>query len=172
MDDIMSMVSIRANTNGDTRVADHVPTMKEFDSANRSHQRDVQALAHAFATAIIRQSQRHDWTKTTEPYKSMFYRDFCDTMNGYLGHFEDGEWAKLHYDELERHHLLRHVPEDVNLIDVIEMICDCVCAGMARSNNVYNVEIPKDVLVLAAANTFKILREHVTVEGKDNGSAD
>ena len=159
----MNDVKIKANTNGDTRVASGIPTIKDFHEANRSHQRDVKELAKAFASAIVEQTEKHDWTKTSEPYKSMFYRDFCDTMNGHIK-FEDGEWAKIHYDELERHHLLRHVPDDVNLIDVIEMLCDCVCAGMARSNDVYNVTIPEDVLAKATANTFDMLKEHVIVE--------
>ena len=159
----MDDVKIKANTNGDTRVASGIPTIKDFHEANESHQRDVHELAKAFARAIVRQTSNHDWTKTFEPYKSMFYRDFCDTMNGHIK-FEDGEWAKIHYDELERHHLLRHVPDDVNLIDVIEMLCDCVCAGMARSNDVYNVTIPEDVLAKATANTFDMLKKHVIVE--------
>lgn len=159
----MDDVKIKANTNGDTRVASGIPTIQDFNEANRSHQEDVKALAEAFARAIVKQTKNHDWTKTSEPYKSMFYRDFCDTMNGHIK-FEDGKWAKIHYDELERHHLLRHVPDDVNLIDVIEMLCDCVCAGMARSNDVYNVTIPEDVLAKATANTLDMLKEHVIVE--------
>lgn len=159
----MRTVTIKHNTDGDTRVAKEIPTINRFNEANIMHQRDVRELGKAFTDAIFYRLDNHDWTKTEEPYKSMFYRDFCDTMNGYIK-FEDGEWAHIHYDKFERHHLLRHVPEDVNLIDVIEMICDCVCAGMARSNDVYDVTIPEDVLAKAVKNTFKLLKEHVYVE--------
>lgn len=75
----------------------------------------------------------------------------------------DGEWAKLHYEELERHHLRRYCPEDVTLIDVIEMLCDCVAAGMARSGEVYDVDISADVLLKATKNTVEMLKNSVTV---------
>lgn len=158
----MDKITVKRNTCGDTRVSDGIPTIAEFEYSNRLHQEDVKKLVKAFTDAVNAQARNHDWTKTEEPYKSMFYRDFCDTMNGHLK-FEDGEWAHIHYDKLERHHLLRHVPDDVNLIDVIEMLCDCVCAGMARSNDCYEVTIPEDVLVKASANTYKLLKEHVEV---------
>ena len=88
--------------------------------------------------------KKHDWTKTHEPYRSNFYRDLCNTIEGRIK-FEDGQWNKDHY-ALERHHLLERCPDDVNLIDVIEMICDCVCAGMARSGEVRDLEISEDIL--------------------------
>ena len=75
--------------------------------------------------------------------------------------FFDGEWSKLHYTELERHHLSRHCPDDVNMFDVIEMICDCVAAGMARTGDVTDVEIPPEVLTKAVKNTVEVLKEQV-----------
>ena len=77
--------------------------------------------------------------------------------------FFDGEWSKLHYQELERHHLKRNCPDDVNLFDVIEMLCDCVAAGMARSGDVYDVDIPSEVLVKAVSNTSKWLQSRIMV---------
>ena len=74
--------------------------------------------------------------------------------------FEDGEWCKLHY-ATERHHLLENVPDDVNLIDVIEMIADCVCAGMARSGEVRPLEINESILMRAINNTVKLMVESV-----------
>lgn len=46
----------------------------------------------------------------------------------------------------ERRHLNDKVPEDVNLIDVLEMICDRVCAGMARTGAVYDVALSNETL--------------------------
>ena len=77
--------------------------------------------------------------------------------------FFDGEWSKLHYNVLERHHLKRHCPDDVNMLDVIEMICDCVAAGMARSGEVYDVDIPAEVLTKAVKITVELLKSHIQV---------
>ena len=135
----MKKIIIRRNTNGDSRVATKVPTFSEFSLSNIEHFTNVRDMMLNFAKDIERQGWKHDWTKGEEPYRSMFYRDMCNTIEGRMK-FEDGEWNKLHYTT-ERHHLLRNVPDDVNLIDVIEMIADCVCAGMARSGEVRPLEI-------------------------------
>ena len=85
-----------------------------------------------------------------------------------MGNFTDGEWYPIHC-KTERHHLNEHCPEDVNLIDVLEMICDCVCAGMARSGGVYPISISDDVLRKAFANTVQMCINSVEMEGEEHG---
>ncbi len=160
MREILKKVEIYKNGNGDTRTADHIPDFTEFTTANSLHVTDVIVTADAFCDLLMKSVQRHDWTKTTEPYRSMFYRDMVATMEGRLK-FEDGEWAHLHYDELERHHLKRHVPEDVDFVDVLEMIFDCVCAGKARSGEVYPFELHDDVLQKAFQNTVELVKNMI-----------
>lgn len=150
-------VKMVKNSNGDTRHATHIPTISEFNQANESHRSDVKRLIERFCALLNRSSNLHDWSKIEEPYRSMFYRDMVATMEGRM-QFEDGEWYKLHYEKLERHHLNRHVPDDVDLFDVIEMICDCVSAGMARSGEVRPLEISDSVLKKAVENTVRILQ--------------
>ena len=104
-----------------------------------------------------------------EPYESMFYRDLCNTIEGRI-EFLDGEWSRLHYTELERHHLNALCPEDVNLIDIIAMLCDCVVAGKARSGDVYDINISNTILQKAIKNTVEMLKSHVVVEGKQDES--
>lgn len=162
---MMKTITIKPNKNGDSRVADHVPTIEEFSEANWSHVEDVKSLMSAFSREIRDRSGEHDWTKRREPYRSMFYRDMCNTIEGRIDFF-NGEWSKLHYEKLERHHLNRHCPEDVNLIDVIEMLCDCVVAGKARSGDVYDITISDTVLQNAVKNTVELLKSHVIVEGE------
>ena len=159
----MDKIKIKRNTNGDSRVAKEVPTMTAFNEANCEHRNDVRNMMGNVANEIVRQAVDHDWTKVKEPYRSMFYRDLCNTIEGKMK-FTDGEWSRLHYSVLERHHLGRHCPEDVNLIDVIEELCDCVCAGMARSGDVYDVDVPEEVLTLAVKNTVELLKESVEVD--------
>lgn len=159
------MVKIKRNTNGDSRVADHIPSIEEFDCANSWHRQDVFGLMRLFGEALDRAAREHDWTKTAEPYRSMFYRDLCATLEGHLPNFMEGEWAKQHYYENERHHLATYASDDVNMFDVVEMICDCVAAGMARSGEIYDVEIPDEVLQKAVKNTVKWLKNRVEVVG-------
>ena len=163
---IILSIRIRKNTNGDSRVADHVPTINEFDAANESHKNDVINLVTEFCRILKIKTNTHDWTKRTEPYRSMFYRDLCATLEGRLPNFMEGEWAQQHYYQNERHHLAVYAPPDVDLFDVIEMVCDCVAAGMARSGEVHDVEIPGDVLQRAVRNTVEILKEEVEVVDK------
>lgn len=155
-------VEIERNTNGDTRVAKRMPTIREFINSNDSHRRDVKRLIDRFCEILKCSSEDHDWTKVTEPYRSMFYRDMSSVIEHGMDFF-DGEWSKLHYYELERHHLKRHCPEDVDLFDVIEMICDCVAAGMARSGEVYDLDISDGILTKAVKNTVEILKAQIKV---------
>lgn len=160
----MDKVKIRRNTNGDSRVAKSVPVFYKFVDANNQHRADVQSMMNALAEKIKLAGEKHDWTKKQEPYRSNFYRDLCNTIEGRIK-FEDGQWNKDHY-ALERHHLLRRCPDDVNLIDVIEMICDCVCAGMARSGEVRDLEISEDIVLKAVRNTVEMCKEAVVLEGE------
>lgn len=163
--------NITPNTNGDSRTADHIPTIEEFKAANQMHINDVNHMAENVAAELKARIRRHDWTKTTEPYQTMFYNDLCESIKGNIN-FTDGEWAKLHYEEKERHHLAKHVSDDVDLFDVFEMLIDCVCAGIARSGGVYPIDISDEVLSAAVKNTIKELEDSVNIvtSGKDDSS--
>ena len=158
-------VKITRHTEGDSRVATELPTFTGFNSANSDHRMDVKNLVDRFCEMLKYFSQSHDWTKVDEPYRSMFYRDLCATLEGRMD-FMDGQWAHLHYFELERHHLKRHCPDDVNLFDVIEMICDCVAAGMARSGDVYDLDLDPTILTKAIDNTVSLLKDEIEVVEK------
>ena len=54
-------------------------------------------------------------------------------------------------------------PEDVDLLDVLEMIVDCVCAGMARSGEVRSLEIDSDILNKAVQNTVELIKREIEV---------
>ena len=141
-------IKIKRETLGDTRVATRVPTFPEFDNANNLHRSDVRNMMNWIAEAICDRGSSHDRMKLFEPGRSMFYRELCAAIEG-------------------RHHLNSHCPDDVNLIDVIEMICDCVCAGMARSGAVRPVEIRTEILQKAVENTAKMLSDTVILEESD-----
>ena len=159
----MRKINIKQNTLGDTRTATKVPTFYEFVDSNRSHIDDVAIMMDYISEKIRLTGSNHDCTKMHEPERSLFYRELCATIEGKMDSFVDGEWYPMHC-KTERHHLNQYCPDDVTLIDVIEMICDCVCAGLARSGNVRPVEISTDILKRAVDNTVKMLVDIVEIE--------
>lgn len=161
----MDKLKIKRNTLGDTRTATKVPTIKEFQLANNDHTDDVRRMMTAIADSIRDRGCIHDYTKREEPRKSMFYRDLCNKLEGKLASFEDGEWYPMHC-LTERHHLNEYCPEDVNLIDVIEMVCDCVCAGMARTGKFRPIEISSEILQKALKNTAQLCVDAVEITEK------
>lgn len=151
----MSII-IKKNPNGDTRTASKNISYEEFQEANDMHKRDVYEVMKYLSRLISVTGLSHDFTKKRE--EQLFYKNFLSAMNNGTNFVED-EWYQLHINE-ERHHLLSRCPEDVNLIDVIEMIVDCTCAGLARSGEVRELEINSEILEKAVQNTVKlILRE-------------
>lgn len=158
----MNKIKINRNILGDTRTATIVPTFYQLNDSNRDHIEDVKKMMSGLAEDIKLAGINHDKTKMTDPYKSLFYRELCATIEGKMDNFTDGEWYPMHC-KTERHHLNEYCPEDVNLIDVLEMICDCVCAGMARSGSVYPVSISDDILRKAFDNTMQICIDAVEI---------
>lgn len=158
----MNSIKIKENKLGDTRTATRTPTISEFEQANRLHYEDVKNMMSGIASEIRNRGTIHDYTKLREPNKSLFYRELCATIEGKMNDFTEGEWYLMHC-ATERHHLNVFCPDDVNLIDVIEMICDCVCAGMARTGEVRQIEIDADILEKAVQNTVTLLANAVEI---------
>lgn len=154
------MIKIKKNPNGDTRTASKNVTYVEFQEANNMHISDVSNVMCFLAALIEDRGFRHDVAKKTR--EPQFYNDFVSTMNDGTN-FVEGEWYQ-HHIATERHHLLARCPKDVNLIDVIEMIADCVCAGLTRSGEVRDLEISTDILEKAVKNTVDLLVKTIEVE--------
>ena len=155
----MSVV-IHKNPNGDTRTAPKNITFEQFQEANNSHIVDVANVLIELSEKLKENGHKHYWTK--KKYEKMFYNNFLATMN-YGADFVSAEWYQLHVNT-ERHHLLSRCPEDVNLLDVIEMIADCVCAGKTRSGEVRDLEISIDILEKALKNTVKLVDDMTEVK--------
>lgn len=170
----MDKIIIKKNPNGDTRTAPKGITFEQFHEANMSHKHDVDNVMNRLGYLISVAGQEHDWTKIERPksmtklesidtkYEHMFYNDFVATQEGKLN-FIEGDWYKIHVNK-ERHHLLSHCPDDVNLIDVLEMVVDCTVAGLARSGEVRPMEINSDILMKAVENTSKMIVDICKVE--------
>jgi hypothetical protein len=150
-------IQIQKSETADTRSCDFANVSKDtLLASSRQHIGDVgQALAF-FQSLITTAAVRHDYDKLTDI--DGFHADFV------TGFKQTGWWDR--HRQLNRHHLLQPdgVREDVNLIDVLDMIGDCVMAGMARTGDVYPLNIDPDVLMRAFQNTVELLKAQVVVE--------
>jgi hypothetical protein len=108
-----------------------------------------------FESELCKAAINHDHTKLSGI--DQFHADFQTN-------FKQTSWWDNHRKE-ERHHLGNPdgVPEDVNLVDVLEYISDCVMAGKARSGKVYDIDINESVLWMAFKNTCQMLEKEVVV---------
>ena len=158
----METVYVTADKDGDTRTAEWMPTIARFNNANALHADDVKTCMSSFAEVIINRGGRHDFTKLEDPYRTQFYNDFRDKMEGRLDDFTKGQWYQNHVNK-ERHHLLDRAPEDVNFVDVIEMICDVVCAGKARTGEAKMPDLSAELLQKAYENTFNMVNDSVKI---------
>lgn len=146
-------VVIHKNPNGDTRTAPKGITFKQFQEANNSHIMDVTNTMLRVSEMMEEAACTHDHTKKSD--EEQFYKDFLSTMNEGTD-FVSGKWYQ-HHVNTERHHLLSRCPEDVNLLDVIEMIVDRVCAGKTRSGEIRGLEITPEILETAMKNMVKLV---------------
>lgn len=154
-----NMIRIKKNPNGDTRTAPSGITFKQFQEANDMHIDNVEEVMWEIANLVEKAGDLHDCTKKSQ--ERMFYRDFVNTQENDAD-FLSGEWYQLHVNA-ERHHLLSNCPDDVNLIDVLEMIADCTCAGLARSGEIRDLEINSEILDRAVKNTAELIKSMVEV---------
>ena len=154
------MIKIKKNPNGDTRTAPKNVSFKDFQEANDMHISDVNNVMKFLSNCVIFRGMLHDYTKKSQ--EKLFYDNFLSTINNGTDFIKD-EWYQFHV-QMERHHLLSHCPDDVNLIDVLEMIVDCTCAGLARSGEVRPMEINDDILHKAIDNTVELIKSVVEVE--------
>ena len=150
------MIEIKKSQTAETRTCDVSKVSKDqLLQSSKQHIEDVQKGMMFLVGMMGNASDLHDFDKITDI--DTFHRDF---KTG----FKITEWWDRHR-KVNRHHLLQDdgVRDDVNLIDVLEMIVDCVMAGMGRAGKVYPLDIKPEVLMQAFNNTAKLLESQVLV---------
>jgi hypothetical protein len=150
------MIEIEKSQTADTRSCDFTKVTKEtLLASSRQHIADVEKSMMWFALLLSRAARKHDYDKLTGI--DHFYSDF---QTG----FKEQGWLD-HHRQINRHHLDKPegIPDDVNLLDVLEMIADFTMAGMARTGNVFPITLPPAVLTKALENTAKLLKRNVKV---------
>lgn len=133
-------------------------SLDELREDTLSHIQDVRQGLAFLASELMMRAEKHDHTKldSLPNFKHDMERNFeGDDLTG---------WWELHLTE--RHHLNDSVPDDVNLVDVMEFLVDCCVAGAARSGSVRPITIKPDVLMLAFKNTRKLLCNNIRIVGE------
>ena len=151
------MIKIKQSTTADTRTCDYTKVSKEtLLASSEQHIYDVRLALDFFRWLIFEAERRHDTDKITDI--DGFHADFV------TGFKQTGWWDR--HRKLNRHHLTQEdgVPADVNLIDVLDFIADCVMAGMGRSGSVYPLKLSPELLERAFQNTVEMLKSEVVVE--------
>jgi hypothetical protein len=151
------MIKIQQSQTADTRTCDFSAVTREtLYASSKQHIGDVQVALRFFGQILERQAVVHDFDKLSDV--DGFHADFV------TGFKQTGWWER--HRGLNRHHLSQEdgVPEDVNLIDVLDFIADCVMAGMARSGSVYPLNLSPELLERAFQNTVALLKREVVVE--------
>jgi hypothetical protein len=153
----MKKILIKKSETADTRSCDCTKVTKEqLLASSKSHISDVQQGMKLIADIIIQQGKDHDFDKLSDINK--FYNDFKTN-------FQSTEWYENH-KLINRHHLSPDngvIPEDVNLIDVLEYLTDCIMAGLARTEIIYDIKISPEVLMTAFNNTISQLKNSIEV---------
>lgn len=150
-------LTIPRSPTADTRTCDvSQVTREQLMKSSSQHICDVSRGLAFFAHKLLQAAVVHDYDKLTEI--DHFFADFQTKFA------QTGWWDN--HRKIHRHHLNHDdgIPADVNLVDVIEYIVDCVMAGRARSGHVYPVEISDEVLGRAYSNTVELLKGRVKVK--------
>ena len=153
------MIEITRSPRADTRTCDFTKvTLNDFEEDIFKHKNDVVKGMAYLSNLLNTAGKLHDYTKVK--YMDEFYADF---KTG----FANKDWYNKHM-EIERHHLdyEEYVPDDVDLLDVLEMIVDGVMAGLARSGEYRQAEVSDDLLRKAFYNTINLMLKNVRVVDK------
>jgi hypothetical protein len=150
------IIEIQKSSTADTRTCDFKNVSEDtLAYSSKQHIRDVRQGINLWCEMLVQAGEMHDFTKMGR--LGWFHSDF-------ITGFKEHGWGDMHR-QAERHHLSNPdgVPNDVNLVDVLEYITDCVMAGKARSGKVHRLEISAEVLMKAFENTAKLLESRTVV---------
>lgn len=159
------MIEISKSPVNSTQTSESNVSRESLKEGISSHQKDVHNAMFFFIKELFNSANKHDFTKVYN--FDEFYSDFVKSKKTGVS-FTESNWYKFHHNN-ERHHLLSNVPDDVNLVDVIEMICDCVVAAYSRTGKITEpIELPNEVLQKAFSNTLIEIERHLLITKKSD----
>jgi len=153
------MIEITREPNADSRTAKVELNKEDLRAATDRHIGHVYKGLDWFASLLHEAGEYHDKTKKIK------FDKFFEALKS--GKIKESDWYQSHITK-ERHHLISNVPDDVNLIDVLEHLVDCVMAGLSRSGEIYDIDLSNEVLQKAHKNTVELLKKNIKVKKSDD----
>ncbi len=110
-----------------------------FEVETRKHQQDVARLLMSFASQLLKRAAEHDASKLKEPERSIFI-EYTPKLKActygsdeYEGFLKKMKVALDHHYLVNRHHPEFHTNldaqlENMDLADIVEMLCDWLAA--------------------------------------------
>ena len=120
------------------------------------HIQDVKNGMEFISDEIRASGYIHDHTKVSN------FDEFYEALSS--GKIDSSDWWKMHMKK-ERHHLNKQqgVPDDVNLIDVLEQVVDSVMAGLSRPGDFYEIKLNDELFQKAYKNTVELLKKNIKI---------
>ena len=155
------IVEIDKSPNADSRTADKGKvSFEDFSKATDMHREDVKNVIYELARRLREIGDKHDWTKKEQEDE---YYDSYVTSKKNGTDFHKSDWYKNHVKE-ERHHIKYHVAPDINLLDILEVICDHCCDELVEKGKVGKMDIDEDVLMKAFNNTVELVKSFIRLD--------
>ena len=125
------------------------------------HKKDVEQVMDIIGEYIKERGRGHDWTKLA--YFDDFARDCLERKD--TPDFKSRDWYHIHTLK-ERHHVNARVPDNVNFIDLLELMVDCIVAGYARSGKInYNFMVVSQTIINEAYwNTIRLIEDSIILD--------
>ncbi len=133
-----------------------------FENETRKHQQEVSRLMMMFARMLLERAAVHDASKLQEPERSVFI-EFTPKLSGavygseeYKTFLREMKVALDHHYQVNKHHpeyndingysteTLNDPIRSMNLIDIVEMLCDWMAAVKRTKNGNIGVSIDKN----------------------------
>lgn len=149
------MITVTKNPFADTRSCDYLSVTKEqLAAASAAHIEDIREALGFFIARLKIAAVIHDEDKLS---------DIDGFHANFLTGFSEQDWLQRHYVK-NRHHLHAggRVPDDVNLIDVLDFVADQVMSSAARGT-FRPATLPNEVLQRAVENTVELLKAQIVV---------
>lgn len=128
------------------------PEQKATNNDTFRHIQNVQRFCNRLAIELIKRGEAHDQSKLEHPEVQAF-TEFTPKLAGctygseeYKGYLEKMKAALAHHYAKNRHHP-EHFPEgvnDMNILDVVEMLCDWKAATMRHNDGNLRTSIEKN----------------------------
>lgn len=152
-----------------------LPNINQFDERNQIHIQNVISIMNILSELIKTSGSTHDYTKLSEPLRTLYYINMYNAIREEKN-FEESEWYNIHVDN-ERYHIKdrnKKVKSDIDLIDILEHICNAVCSGREKgqSEDISVTDIDSKILSKAFQNTVKLINTIVVYDDESEQDAD